>query len=158
MTRFDLIREIARKIPATCRVLRCIEQGCEVRLEGMPSCPHRLAIGLNCEELGITHRKRCDYLFVAHTDAMVYVALIELKSGRVDSATEVAKQLQGGADHLAATLLPSNVACQFRPVLAYRTMHKEILKQLRKKTVRLYGRKEPIKLVHCGSKLMDVFS
>ena len=135
-----------------------MEQGCEVRLEGISSRPHRLAIDLNCKELGITYRKRCDYLFIGQTDATIYVALIELKSGRVDSATEVTQQLQGGADHLAVKLLPSNTSFQFRPILAYRKMHKEILKQLRKKTVRLHGRKEPIKLVHCGSKLINVFA
>ncbi|MYF36620.1 MAG: hypothetical protein F4226_07520 [Synechococcus sp. SB0678_bin_12] len=119
---------------------------------------HRLAIDLNCKELGSKHKKRCDYLFIGQTDATIYVALIELKGGRVDSATDVAKQLQGGVDHLAAKLIPSNVACQFRPVLAYRTMHKHIRDQLRGKTVQLHGRKEPIKLVDCGSKLMDVFA
>ena len=156
MNTLGLIKEMASKVPAACRVLRCREKGCEVRLAGMTA--HRLAIDLNCKELGIKHKKRCDYVFIGQTDATIYVALIELKSGRVDSATDVTQQLQGGADHMAATLLPSNVACQFRPILAYRKMQKEILKQLRGKTVRLHGRKEPIKLVHCGSKLIDVFA
>lgn len=158
MKRLDLVKEIAGRVPDSCCVPRCMEQGCEVRLEDMPSRPHRLAIDLNCKELGISNKNRCDYLFIAKTGTTIYVALIELKSGRVDSATDVAKQLQGGADHLAAKLIPSNVACQFRPILAYRKMHKEILKQLRRKTVRLHGRTEPIKLVACGSKLMDVFA
>ena len=158
MKKLDLIKEIAGRVPDSCRVLRCMEQGCEVRLEGISSRPHRLAIDLNCKELGIRHKKRCDYLFVAHTEATIYVALIELKSGRVDSATEVTQELQGGADHLAAKLLPSNTSFQFRPILAYRKMHKEVRNQLREKTVRLHGRKEPIKLIDCGSKLIDVFA
>lgn len=157
MRKLDLIEEIARKIPATCRVIRCMEKGCEVRLEGMLSRPHRLAVDLNCEDLGIKNKKRCDYLFIGQTGTTLYVALIELKSGRVDSATEVAKQLQGGADHLAK-LLPSNTSYQFRPVLACRRTHRDIRNQLRRKTVQLHGRKEPITLVDCGSKLIDVFS
>ena len=158
MKTLDLVKKIAGRVPDSCRVLRCMEEGCEVRLEGMPSRPHRLAIDLDCKELGINHKKRCDYLLIGQTDATIYVALIELKSGRVDNATSVTKQLQGGANLLAARLLPSNVSFQFRPVLAYRKMHREILKQLRGKTVRLHGRTEPIKLVDCGSKLMDVFA
>ena len=154
----DLIKKIAGRVPDSCCVLRCMERGCGVRLEGMPSRHHRLAIDLDCQELGINHEKRCDYLLIGQTGATIYVALIELKGGRVDSATEVARQLQGGADFLADRWLPSTVSCQFRPVLAYRKMHREILKQLRKKTVRLHGRTEPIKLVECGSKLMDVFA
>ncbi|HBP52943.1 MAG TPA: hypothetical protein DD643_00665 [Synechococcus sp. UBA8638] len=119
---------------------------------------HRLAVDLDCKEIGIRHKKRCDYLFIGQTDARIYVALIELKRGRVDSATDVAKQLQGGADHLAATLLPSNISFQFRPVLACGRTHRDIRTQLRKKTVRLHGRKEPIKLIDCGSKLINVFA
>ena len=158
MEKLDLVKEIAGRVPDSCRVPRCMEQGCEVRLEGMPPRLHRLAIDLNCKELGIKHKKRCDYWFIGQTGATIYVALIELKGGRVDSATGVAQQLQGGADHLAAKLLPSNISFEFRPILAYRKMHKEILKQLRKKTVRLHGKREPIKLIDCGSKLIDVFA
>ena len=158
MNKLDLVKEIAGRVPDSCRVLRCREKGCEVCLEGMQSRPHRLAIDLNCKELGIKHKKRCDYLFIAKTGTTIYVALIELKGGRVDSATDVTRQLQGGADHMAATLLPSNTSFQFRPILAYKTMRKEVRNRLRGKTVRLHGRTEPIKLVDCGSKLMDVFA
>ena len=106
MKNLALVKEIAGKVPAHCRVSRCRGDGCEVRLEGMPSCPDRLTIKLDCEELGIRDQKRCDYLFIGQTDTTTYVALIELKSGKVDSATGVAKQLQGGANLVAAKLLP----------------------------------------------------
>ena len=158
MKKLDLIKTIAENVPASCCVSRCEGDGCEVRLEGMPSCPDRLTITLDCQALGIRHKKRCDYLFIGQTDATTYVALIELKGGRVDSATEVAQQLQGGADHLATRLLPSTMSFQFRPVLAHgKGINRHILKQLRKAKVKLYGTTAPIKLVRCGSKLIGVF-
>ena len=158
MKKLDLVQKIKGKVPRPCRVSRCKGDGCEVQLEGMPSCPDRLTITLDCQELGIRDQKRCDYLFIGQTDATSYVALIELKSGKVDSATGVAQQLQGGADHLATRLLPSTMSFQFRPVLAHgKGIHRHILKKLRKARVKLHGTTAPIKLVRCGSKLIDVF-
>lgn len=158
MKNLALVKEIAGKVPAHCRVSRCEGNGCEVRLEGMPSCPDRLTIDLDCKELGISDKKRCDYLFIGQTDATTYVALIELKSGKVGSVTDVAKQLQGGANLVAAKLLPPNVSFRFRPVLAHgKGMHKHMLKQLRKEKVKLRGTTTPIRIVRCGSKLIDVF-
>ncbi len=158
MKKLDLIKTIAGNIPASCCVSRCEGDGCKVQLKGMPSCPDRLTITLDCQELGIKHKKRCDYLFIGQTDATTYVALIELKGGGVGSATEVAQQLQGGADHLATKLLPSNTSFQFRPVLAHgKGIHRHILNDLRKKKVTLHETTAPIKLVRCGSKLIDVF-
>ena len=158
MKNLALVKEIAGKVPAHCRVSRCEGNGCEVRLEGMPFRPDRLTIDLDCKELGISDKKRCDYLFVGQTDATTYVALIELKSGKVDSATGVAKQLQGGANLVAAKLLPPNVSFQFRPVLAHgKGMHKHMLKQLRRARVQLHETTTPIQIVRCGSKLIDVF-
>ena len=157
MKNLALVKEIAGKVPAHCRVSRCRGDGCEVRLEGMPSRPDRLTIDLDCKELGISDKKRCDYLFVGQTDTTTYVALIELKSGKVDSATGVAKQLQGGAD-LAAEFLPSNASFQFRPVLAHgKSMRKHMFTRLRKAKVKLRGTTTPIRIVRCGSKLIDVF-
>ena len=157
MKNLALVKEIAGKVPAHCHVSRCEENGCEVRLEGMPSCPDRLTIDLNCKELGISNKKRCDYLFIGQADATTYVALIELKSGKVDSVTDVAKQLQGGAD-LAAQLLPSNASFQFRPVLAHgKSIRKHTRTRLRKAKVKLRGTPTPILIVRCGSKLIDVF-
>ena len=158
MKNLALVKEIAGKVPAHCRVSRCRGDGCEVRLEGMPSCPDRLTIKLDCEELGIRDQKRCDYLFIGQTDTTTYVALIELKSGKVDSATGVAKELQGGANLVAAKLLLPNASFQFRPVLAHgKGMRKHMLKQLRKEKVKLRGTTTPIQIVRCGSKLIDVF-
>ena len=157
MKNLALVKEIAGKVPAHCRVSRCEGNGCEVRLEGMPSRPDRLTIHLDCKELGISNKKRCDHLFIGQADATTYVALIELKSGKVDSVTDVTKQLQGGAD-LAAQLLPSNASFQFRPVLAHgKGMHKHMLKQLRRVKVQLHETTTPIRIVQCGSKLIDVF-
>lgn len=158
MKNLALVKEIAGKVPAHCRVSRCRGDGCEVRLEGMPSCPGRLTIKLDCEELDIKDQKRCDYLFIGQIDTTTYVALIELKSGKVDSATGVAKQLQGGANLVAAKLLPSNVSFQFCPVLAHgKGMHKHMLKQLRRARVQLHEMTTPIQIVRCGSKLIDIF-
>lgn len=158
MKTLALVKEIAGKVPAHCRVSRCEGNGCEVRLEGMPSRPDRLTIHLDCKELGISNKKRCDYLFIGQADATTYVALIELKSGKVGSVTDVAKQLQGGANLVAAKLLPPNVSFQFRPVLAHgKGMHKHMLKQLRRVKVQLHETTTPIQIVQCGSKLIDVF-
>ena len=151
------IKDITKEVDPSCCVSQCEERGCKIRLEGMPPRPHRVAIDLNCKALGLKDKKRCDYLFVAHAGTTTCVALIELKSGRVDSATDVAKQLQGGADHLADRLLLPNIAFQFRPVLACRRMHKDIRRQLRSKRVQLRGRSEPIQVIDCGSTLSDVF-
>ncbi len=158
MKKLDLIKTIAENVPASCCVSRCEGDGCKVQLEGMPSHPDRLTITLDCQELGIRHKKRCDYLFIGQTGATTYVALIELKSGKVHSATGVAQQLQGGADLVAARLLPSNASFQFCPVLAHRKgIHRHILKKLRNKKVTLHETTAPIRLVQCDSKLINVF-
>ena len=94
---------------------------------------------------------RCDYIvFLADSDTSAVVVPMELKSGGVD-ASEVAEQLQCGADFADRLVPRSNGEIRFRPVLFHgRRIHKKQLNTLNRTKVRFRGRDLTIQTGRCN--------
>ena len=145
---------MTEKVPDCCRAAQCNRDRCKVRLDGTPS--NRLIVDMDCEALGLTNKKRCDYLFISEEGTTTWVAPIELKGGKVGSVTRVVNQLRGGAK-LAAKLLPKGLAFQFIPVLAHeKPIHRLDYKKLRREKINFRGIEGSIETVNCGDPLVKV--
>ena len=101
-------------VPNHCLSKRCEREGCKVHLD---KNPNRLVVDLDCEDLGLISKTRCDYLLVSEERESKVVAPLELKGGKVMSVSHVARQLRGGAQ-FAANLLPQSFDFRFVPILA----------------------------------------
>ena len=125
-------------------------------MAGLP--PDQILVDLDCSELDISQNgNRCDYVFVGGDKDPVWVAPIELKSGSF-KASEVKKQLQGGAD-VAGAWLPRQNGFRFVPVLVHGGgMHKHERKALGNVKITLYGRTRQAVWIRCGRALKDALS
>ena len=147
------VAELTKKIPECCHAVRCDRDRCKVRLDGTP--PNRLIVDMDCEALGLSNETRCDYLFVGEEHKMTWVVPIELKGGKIGSVTRVANQLRGGAE-LAMSLLPSDLAFRFVPILAHKKpIHRLDLKRLRREKIELHGSVRMVETVKCGNRLIE---
>lgn len=148
----DLVASAMGAFPPSCQVSRCNKDGCSLGTSGAP--PNRVVIDFDCEAIAAPGSTRCDYLVVASDDDAVYVAPIELKSGRFKGA-DVAKQIQAGAD-IADRHLPPGGGFRFAPTLARgRGVHPQERKQLRRMKVVMRGKRQQVIEVRCGAPLMD---
>ena len=131
-------------------------EGCSVSLKDAPK-PH-LTIDFDRPGSPLGQRQiRCDYLFVADdTDKSGWVVPLELKSGMIKAST-VVKQLNAGA-RVAERFVPQQKSVNFRPVLAsgggIHKAERKVLKAERSK-VQFHGTAEHIRLIKCGSKLIQ---
>lgn len=129
----------------------CKRDGCRVSLEGVPS--RRVVV--DTDKAFPAHEiegNRCDYvLFFANPATNTLLAVpIELKSGGVDSASEVSEQLQGGAD-FAERFAPEVIESLCLPVLFHgRKIHEKQRKTLNRSKVRFRGRQLTIKTARCN--------
>ena len=121
------------------------------RLEDAPTV--RVVVDMDCEGLPVPDdRKRCDYLFVGEERNAAWVAPIELKSGKL-KAGEVLEQLEGGIE-IAEAWLPQGIPFRLVPVLAHgKTIHRNDLKALRSRKMRLRGQRKRTELIRCGESL-----
>lgn len=113
----------------------------------------RVLVDMDCNALSIPEDwKRCDYLFVGEDRDAIWIAPIELKSGRL-SVSEVLEQLEGGA-RMADRWLPQGISFQLAPVLAHgKAIHRNALKVLRAKKIQLRGQRRRTALIKCGDQL-----
>ena len=93
----EFLAEIEKQVNQECISNSCSGDGCRVYLTDVSF--ERVIVDLECEfESRKSHKQRCDYiLFYSDRSDKLVVVLIELKSGRF-KASDVADQLQGGAD------------------------------------------------------------
>ena len=144
------VQALKMSVPERCHVTSCNKDGCKVGLQGLQS--NRVIVDMDCKALGIPdNQKRCDYLYVGEKHK-TQVVPIELKGGKVPSASDVVEQLQKGADQ-ADGWLPSRLRFEFVPVLVHGKIHKIIRTQLRSRKVRFRGRPTQVKLLKCGAQL-----
>ncbi len=149
------VQALKGSVPERCHVTSCNKGGCKVGLQGLPL--NRIIVDMDCKALGIPDdQKRCDYLYVGEkhkTQVMAQVVPIELKSGKVPSASDAVEQLQKGADQ-AGVWLPSKTQFEFVPVLVHGGgTHREILKSLRSLNVQFRGKLTRVKLLKCDDQL-----
>ena len=145
------VQALKGSVPERCHVTICNKGGCKVGLQGLPL--NRIIVDMDCEALKIPNdQKRCDYLYVGEK-LKTQVVPIELKSGKVPSASDAVEQLQKGADQ-ADGWLPPKLQFEFVPVLVHGGgTHREILKSLRSLNVRFRGKLTRVKLLKCDDQL-----
>ena len=145
------VQAVKRSVPKRCHATSCNKDGCKVGLKGLQS--NCIIVDMDCKALGIPDdQKRCDYLYVGEK-RKTQVVPIELKSGKVPSASDAVEQLQKGADQ-ADGWLPSKLRFEFVPVLAHGGgTHREILKSLRSLNVQFRGKLTRVKLLKCDDQL-----
>lgn len=141
------VAAVKNRVPLDCQTSRCSKDGCSVSMQGAPRL--RIVVDMDCKTLGIRSGSRCDYLFVGEDESSVWVAPIELKSGKV-VASKVKEQLQGGAQ-FAQKLITVGDPFNFVPVLAHgKSIHRLERKKLRQVRIRLRDRiRQPV-LIKCG--------
>lgn len=136
-------------------VKQCRCKGCQFNLDGV--VPTDSVTVLDADKYGrlIGHEgKKCDCL-VFVTKQRLIGAAVELKSGSF-RVSEVAEQLQSGADQID-TLSEVRSVGQFFPILLYgKVRHASELKSLRQQGVTFRGTRYSIIREKCGTCLRDV--
>ncbi len=130
--------------------------GCRVDMTDVPT--PKLIIDFDKPRTPLSGNEvRCDYFLVSkdQNSDFSWVAVLELKAGSLKTSQAV-KQLQAGASAVEK-LISKGEAIRFRPVVVCRGMHNEQIKILREKSnhIKLHEKKEPIRHIRCGSKLMN---
>lgn len=133
----------------TCLVDAIKKGACGASLANAPH-PHVI---IDLDEAGSPlgqAQAKCDFLFLADPNL---VAPLEIKDGAPGIA-KATQQLQAGAD-AADTLVPRDLAIDFRPVLVSRELRRDKQFKSRQASVRFRKREERIRRVACGAPLTD---
>ena len=124
----DVVDEVRRAVPEDCISRRCRKSGCSASMRNAPS--PRILIDLDHPQAPADPSKtRCDYIFIGGSGA-AWVAPMELKRGEV-SASEVASQLQAGAD-IADRIVPADANVKFRAIAVSGSMSRAERRELDK--------------------------
>ena len=129
----------------------CKREGCRVSLEDLTA--RRVVV--DADRAFPAHAiggNRCDYIlfFINPTTKTLLAVPIELKSGGVNSASEVSEQLQGGAD-FAERFAPQGIESLCLPVLFHgQKIHKKQRKTLNRAKVRFRGLQLTIRTARCN--------
>ena len=150
------VTECANQVPGCCHATRCNRDGCRVALRGVPQ--KRIIVDMDCKALQIPNgRKRCDYLFVGEEPNTTWVVPIELKGGGW-KASEALEQIEEGV-RIADMWLPRGTSFQFVPVLVHgKGTHRNELRKLRSRKMRLRGQMKRIALIRCGAQLKSALT
>lgn len=151
------VEEIRERVNLGCVVQGNLVKGnCTVFLD---SSPHKcISIDFDHKDnpLG-TKVTRCDFLYVAEHQGMVYVALLELTTDSDKEVSKVLQQLQAGAE-CAQTLVPKGTRVCFTAHLVSTRLRKERYRNFRdsKCKVNFYQYRTRIKLSDCGMLLSEI--
>ena len=160
------VNEVRTQIEPQFRADNCSDRGCTLPLTNAPE-PYVL-IHVDTPNFQVrsgqwrlpNDQRRCDYLFVGGNDddsGGPWVVPVELTTGG-KGATDFVEQIGGGI-LVADELLPKGIRCRFRPVggCRLRTVGRGVSDELRKRSnqVNFRGDLENIRLVECGTRLVD---
>lgn len=155
-----MMESVRRKVDTRCLRKQCKAGKCSISLKGV-SRQYVLIHMDSPSSPPSQHETRCDYLFIGDlddTNGSPWTVPIELKSGGIN-ASDVAKQLQAGAD-VADQIIPHNANTNFTPVVASGRLSK--IEQRRQRNtsnkVRFRGRSEIIQRIRCGDPLTRVLT
>ena len=147
----DVLNEIRRRVGEENLTNSCSGRNCRVDMTDLPGNRIIADVDLAFEAHAGTG-KHCDrILFYEHTaQNSLVVVLIEHKGGTFDSARDIAKQLQGGAD-FAKNFIPASIKTICIPVLFHGGgIHRTQRDQLKRLKVGL-TQKQPISLGKCSA-------
>lgn len=136
-------------------VKQCRCKGCRLKLDGVASSDGMTVLDAD-KYGGLTGHagKQCDCLVFVTTQRLL-AASVELKSGTF-RGSEVAEQLQAGADQIGTLAGRRNVG-QFFPILLHgEVKHASEVKSLLRQGVTFRGTRYSIIRGRCGSSLRDI--
>lgn len=151
-----LVEAVRRQVPPKSLARKCEKKGCRVSLKNVLE-RHLLVDFDKLDKPSGSETKCCDYLFVSDRDSekQPYVALIELKRGRLD-VSDIVAQIKAGAD-IAKVFFSKKTVFSFRPVAACGGKATKIeIKRLREERnkISFHGHRESIRLIRSGSPLI----
>ena len=150
----NLVRRIRENLPDECFATgRLRKEGCSVSLKDAPTPSITIDMDKPQAPVGQDETK-CDYIFIGGCDDVVLVPL-ELKRGKLD-ASDVAKQLQAGANIAAARIIPKHEQVQFLPVaVCGGKFHRAEIRRLSQSKIRFNNQNANVRLLRCGQRLID---
>ena len=148
-----LVSNFHALVPEKCLDKKCKAEGCAISMKGIKG--DWKLINLDCKQLSIWNKSRCDYLFLNSASKVNWIVPIEFKI-KINDPKQIVKQLQGGAN-FADKFLRKKIDINFKPILAFkRSSHRLNIKKLRRNHSRINFRKNhyEIVLVKCSSSLV----
>ena len=150
----EVLNKLRSQVGAANLSNSCSRDGCQVDITDVPRS--RVIIDVDkALSASTTTGKRCDYvLFFMDAENTLVTVPLELKSGGVDSISEVCEQLQQGATY-AEDLAREDSEPICCPLLFHgKGIHKAQRPKLNRAKVRFRGRRLTIDTTRCGENLI----
>ncbi len=147
----ETLNEVCKRVGEENLTNSCSGHKCTVDMTDVPSERVVIDVDLAFEAHGKTD-KHCDriLLYTRTNDSILVIVLIEHKGNTFNSATDVARQLQGGVN-LLKDFIPTGIKTTCVPVLFHGDGNHPIqFKKLRREQIRLGGKKFPIDKDKCN--------
>ncbi|MDE0085066.1 MAG: hypothetical protein OXU23_05095 [Candidatus Poribacteria bacterium] len=148
----ETLNKIRRRVGEENLTNSCGSSNCRVDTDNVPRERVVVNVDLAFEAHGGVG-KHCDKIlfYICPTENYLVVVLIEHKGGTFDSATEIAEQLQGGAN-FARDLIPDDINTTCVPILFHGSgSHQSQFIKLRRQQINFKGSKIPISKDRCGA-------
>lgn len=131
---------------------RCCESGCVLKLHNVKNY-----FVLKGEKISDVDQM-CDCI-IFHDDGRLNIALVELKSGS-PRTSELINKLANSGNLMSQFFRTSSHGSSYRifPILLAKHYRPPEFHLLRKATVKIQGKKYPIRLKKCGEGFLDVIS
>lgn len=148
----EALREIRMQLGEENLTNSCGVRNCRVDGTGIPNDQ----VVVNVDTAFNIHNKtgnRCDRIlfYMDPVGNVLVVVLIELKGGTFNSATDVAKQLQGGAD-FAKRFIPRGLKTTCVPIVFHGNgNHQAQFRKLRREKINFDGKRFPISKDKCNA-------
>ena len=149
----NLVERIRESLPDGCFATgRLRKQGCSVSLTGVPTPSITIDMDKPQAPVGQDETK-CDYIFIGGS-GNVFLLPLELKRGKLD-ASDVARQLQAGANIADNRIIPKHELVQFQPVgVCGGKFHRAERRRLSQHKIRFRGKHSNVQLLKCGDLLV----
>ncbi len=148
----DTLKNIINRVGDENLTNSCSDKNCRVYLDNLPRERVIIDVDLAFE----AHRrtgKHCDRIlfYISPIQNILVTVLIEHKGKTFDSATDVASQLQGGADFVK-DVIPIDIKTTCVPILFHGSgSHQSQFKKLRRQKIQYDNRKFPISKNRCNA-------
>ena len=145
-----LVDDVRARLPDECIVNRARGQGCAVSLSRAPR-PYML-IDMDCRALNLSQNAaRCDFIFVS--DEGNWIVPMELKRGKIDSGSQIVRQLTAGAEY-ADRVVPRRADVNFVPVAVHGGGNRRAeMDRIRASKISFRGKPVSVELLRCGQPL-----
>ena len=157
----SLVGIVRSQVSKKCIVTRCRKKRCAVSLKKAP--PSRLIVDCDGSSSPFGQGEtRCDFIFFSDITSgnkpdvfsgNEWIIPMEFKKGEIH-ASQVVNQLQSGARKVES-LVSNNRNVRFLPIAVHRGIHSYHKKRLKELSVKFFRRSTRVRLLPCGSALIN---